>query len=207
MYYKLQGYAADPHLKPEEMSALEAGFNFQSSIFNLQFTGWMHHGKNMIDWIMDTTKGDEAVWQSVNHTKINSIGMELSASARFQRADVKLSYGYIHQDKQQEEGIVSQYALEYLRHKLVGNAQIPLWKQLMLGVNLRWQDRVGTYTDFEGAVQDYKPYLLTDARLTWQQPKWKMYVEANNLFDITYHDFGLVEQPGRWLIAGLTFAL
>ena len=207
MYYKLQGYAADPHLKPEEMSALEAGFNFQSSIFNLQFTGWMHHGKNMIDWIMDTTKGDEAVWQSVNHTKINSIGMELSASARFQRADVKLSYGYIHQDKQQEEGIVSQYALEYLRHKLVGNAQIPLWKQLMLGVNLRWQDRVGTYTDFEGAVQDYKPYLLTDARLTWQQPKWKMYVEANNLFDITYHDFGLVEQPGRWLIAGITLSL
>ena len=207
MYYKLQGYAADPHLKPEEMSALEAGLNFQSSIFNLQFTGWMHHGKNMIDWIMDTTKGDEAVWQSVNHTKINSIGMELSASARFQRADVKLSYGYIHQDKQQEEGIVSQYALEYLRHKLVGNAQIPLWKQLMLGVNLRWQDRVGTYTDFEGAVQDYKPYLLTDARLTWQQPKWKMYVEANNLFDITYHDFGLVEQHGRWLIAGITLSL
>ena len=207
MYYKLQGYAADPHLKPEEMSALEAGLTVHYSLFTINSTLWHHHGKNMIDWIMDTTKGDEAVWQSVNHTKINSIGMELSASARFQRADVKLSYGYIHQDKQQEEGIVSQYALEYLRHKLVGNAQIPLWKQLMLGVNLRWQDRVGTYTDFEGAVQDYKPYLLTDARLTWQQPKWKMYVEANNLFDITYHDFGLVEQPGRWLIAGLTFAL
>ena len=207
MYYKLQGYAADPHLKPEEMSALEAGFTVHYSLFTINSTLWHHHGKNMIDWIMDTSKGDEAVWQSVNHTKINSIGMELSASARFQRADVKLSYGYIHQDKQQEEGIVSQYALEYLRHKLVGNAQIPLWKQLMLGVNLRWQDRVGTYTDFEGAVQDYKPYLLTDARLTWQQPKWKMYVEANNLFDLTYHDCGLVEQPGRWLIAGLTFAL
>lgn len=207
MYYKLQGYAADPHLKPEEMSALEAGFTVHYSLFTINSTLWHHHGKNMIDWIMDTSKGDESVWQSVNHTKINSIGMEISVRLNIQSSIFNISYGYIHQDKQQEEGIVSQYALEYLRHKLVGNAQIPLWKQLMLGVNLRWQDRVGTYTDFDGAVQDYKPYVLTDARLTWQQPKWKMYVEANNLFDITYHDFGLVEQPGRWLIAGLTFAL
>ena len=207
MYYKLQGYSADPHLKPEEMQALEAGLTFHSSLFTFHSTLWHHHGKDMIDWIMDTSKGDEAVWQSVNHTKINSIGMELSASARFQRADVKLSYGYIHQDKQQEEGIVSQYALEYLRHKLVANAQIALWKQLTLGVNMRWQDRVGSYTDFEGVVQDYKPYFLTDGRLTWQQSKWKAYVEANNLFDITYHDFGLVEQPGRWLIAGISLSL
>ena len=207
MYYKLQGYSADPHLKPEEMQALEIGANFQSPIFNLQFSLWHHHGKNMIDWIMDTSKGDEAIWESVNHTEINSTGFELSTEARWQAATLRLSYSYINQDKKQESNIVSQYALEYLRHKFVANLRIPLWRCLDLSATCRWQDRVGSYTDFDGQAHDYRPYFLTDARLTWKQHQWQAYFEANNLFDTTYHDYGLVEQPGRWLIAGVGFNL
>ena len=204
MYYKLQGYSADPHLKPEEMSAIEAGFNFQSSIFNLQCTLWHHHGKDMIDWIMDTSKGNEAEWQSVNHTTINSVGLETDLQLTVHRSKFKVSYSYIHQDKEQEDGIVSQYALEYLRHKLVASARLPIIDHLTLGIDSRWQDRVGSYTDFEGKVCDYKPYFLVDTRLTWQQSKWKVYAEANNVFDTRYRDFGLVEQPGRWVIVGAT---
>ena len=209
MYYKLQGYSADPHLKPEEMSAIEAGCNVQFSIFNFQCALWYHHGRNMIDWIMDTTKGDDATWQSVNHTEINSLGLEAVIKftvygLRFTNRGLQFtaSYSYIHQDKKQEPGIVSQYALEYLRHKLVAHALLPLTKRLSLDLNLRWQDRVGSYTDFEGQVCDYRPYVLTDARMTWRQAKWEIYVGANNLFDTRYHDYGLVPQPGRWMIVG-----
>ena len=214
MYYKLQGYRADPHLKPEEMQALEMGFNYQTSLFHLPSSilhlhsaFWYHHGSDMIDWIMDTSKGEEAEWQSVNHTTINSIGLEAGAQLSTLRSQFSISYAYIHQDKQQEAGIVSQYALEYLRHKLVAKAQMQLTKQLTLGVNLRWQDRVGSYTDLEGLVHDYEPYALVDTRLTWAQAKWKAYIEANNLFDTSYRDYGVVEQPGRWLIAGFTISL
>ncbi len=214
MYYKLQGYRADPHLKPEEMQALEMGFNYQTSLFHLPSSilhlhsaFWYHHGSDMIDWIMDTSKGEEAEWQSVNHTTINSIGLEAGAQLSTLRSQFSISYAYIHQDKQQEAGIVSQYALEYLRHKLVAKAQMQLTKQLTLGVNLRWQDRAGSYTDLEGLVHDYEPYALVDTRLTWAQDKWKAYIEANNLFDTSYRDYGVVEQPGRWLIAGFTISL
>ena len=211
MYYKVQGYSADPHLKPEEMRALEIGatINCHLSSVNCQLSTsiWHHSGRNMIDWIMDTSKGDEAVWQSVNHTKINSIGFEADARLRIKNSELRVSYSYINQDKEQEAGIVSQYALEYLRHKLVAYALLPLWKQLTLGVNFRWQDRVGQYTDFDGVVHDYQPYALVDTRLTWAEPKWKVYVEANNLFDKDYVDFGHVEEPGRWLIAGFAFSL
>ena len=212
MYYKLQGYSADPHLKPEEMRALEAGLTYHSSLITIHSTLWKHNGSNMIDWIMDTSKGDEAVWQSVNHTKLNSIGFETSASLYLSLIThhlslLQVSYSYIHQDKEQESGIVSQYALEYLRHKLVGNLRLPLTDRLSLNLNARWQDRVGSYTDFDGTVQDYSPYFLLDTRLTWQEPKWKIYLEANNLLDTRYHDYGLVEQPGRWLIAGFNISL
>ena len=204
MYYRLQGYSADPHLKPEEMQAIEIGTTIHHSLFTIHSAIWHHHGTNMIDWIMDTSKGEEAVWQSVNHTTINSLGFE--AGAKFlisQSLNLSISYSYIHQDKKQEDHIVSQYALEYLRHKLVGTLQMPLTKRLSLNITGRWQDRVGSYTNFDGAVCDYKPYCLVDARLCWQQNWWKAYVEANNLLDTSYHDYGLVEQPGRWIIAGI----
>ena len=207
MYYKLQGYQADPHLKPEEMTAIEGGVSYANGWLNLSATGWYHHGRNMIDWIMDTSLGDDAVWQSVNHTKVNSTGIELSASARIERATLKLSYSYIGQNKESEPNIVSQYALEYLRHKLIANANIPIIYRLTLGLNFRWQDRVGQYTDFEGHVQDYKPYALVDARLSWTEPKYKLYLEANNLLDKQYADYGHVTQPGHWLIAGISMKL
>ena len=212
MYYKLQGYSANPHLKPEKMTALEVGTTIHYSLFTIHSTLWHHHGTDMIDWIMDTSKGQDAVWQSVNHTKINSHGFEISASIQaplftHHSSLITVSYGYISQDKKQEANMVSQYALEYLRHKLVAHTRLQLLKPLSLSLNFRWQDRVGSYTDFDGMVCNYEPYALLDCRLTWQQPKWKLYLEANNLFDTRYHDYGLVTQPGRWLIAGFSIFL
>ena len=207
MYYKLQGYSADPHLKPEEMQALEVGGTIHYSLFTIHSTFWYHHGSNMIDWIMDTSKGDEAEWQSVNHTTINSIGLEAGAQLSIVNYQISINYSYIHQDKQQEANLVSQYALEYLRHKLVAKAQWQLTKRLSLGVNLRWQDRVGAYTDFDGQVHDYEPYTLVDTKLTWTQTKWKAYVETNNLFDTSYRDYGMVTQPGRWITTGFSISL
>ncbi len=207
MYYKLQGYKADPHLKPEEMRALELGANCQFSILNCQLSLWHHHGRNMIDWIMDTRQGDEAAWQSVNHTRLNSIGLETSAQLSILNSQLSISYSYIHQEKDLEPGIVSQYALEYLRHKLVVGARVPIASRLTFDANLRWQDRAGQYTDFDGSVNDYRPYALVDARLSWQQRAYELYLKANNLLNTSYRDYGLVPQPGRWLIAGLTVRL
>ena len=212
MYYKLQGYQADPHLKPEEMQAVQAGVTFSPAGATFSATGWYHHGRNMIDWIMDTRLGQEATWQSVNHTRLNSIGMELSARLNMLQLlprqhvlrSMNVSYSYITQSKELEDGIVSQYALEYLRHKLVANAQLQLISRLRLSIDLRWQDRVGQYTDFQNEVHDYAPFCLVDARLAWQEHAYKLYLQANNLFDQSYVDYGHVPQPGIWLVAGVS---
>ena len=207
MYYRLQGYQADPHLKPEEMHAVEVGATFLSSHFTFHSAAWHHHGRNMIDWIMDTTQGTEAKWESVNHTRLNSIGLEADARLSLLTSQFSVSYSYIHQEKDMEPGIVSQYALEYLRHKLVADIKVPIVKHLTLSANLRWQDRAGQYTDFDGSVCEYKPFALLDTRLTWQKQHYELYTEVNNLTDTHYRDYGLVEQPGRWIIAGLKITL
>ena len=213
MYYKLQGYAADPHLKPEEMQAFEVGAQLTAPRMQAKGTVFHHRGRNMIDWVMDTTLGDAAVWQSVNHTHINTTGMEASLNAQVPLSTshpsplaFHLSYTYLSQDKSLEEGFVSQYALEYLRHKLVATVQMPLWRNLSGRVGVRWQDRVGTYTTFEGDVRDYRPYALMDARLAWTARRYTLYAEVNNLLDNrSYVDYGNVPQPGAWVVAGATW--
>jgi len=214
MYYRLQGYAADPHLKPEEMQALEAGAQFHSPTLQLKATVWHHHGRNMIDWIMDTRQGDAAEWQSVNHTTINATGVEGSLCLDLKRlltlgtghTTFNLSYSYITQDKDFEPGLVSQYALEYLRHKLVARLNTSLWRQLALGLSCRWQDRTGQYTSFDGTASDYRPFALLDARLQWAQPRYTVYAELNNVLNNrTYVDYGNVPQPGAWFIVGACY--
>ena len=213
MYYKLQGYAADPHLKPEEMQAFEAGAQLSTPAVQAKATVFHHRGTDMIDWVMDTTLGDDAVWQSVNHTRINTTGVEAALTLRVpvgpslpHPLTASVSYSYLDQDKRLEPGMVSQYALEYLRHKLVASVQSPLWRGLSVRAGLRWQDREGSYTTFSGDVATYRPYALMDARLAWTEPRYVLYAEVNNLLDNrSYVDYGNVEQPGTWIVAGMTW--
>ena len=214
MYYKLQGYAADPHLKPEEMQAIEVGARYNSTTIQSKATLYHHHGKDMIDWIMDTRLGSDAQWQSVNHTKVNTYGMEanvvvnLSQWLNSRKTSLALSYSYIHQDKDLEPGVVSQYALEYLRHKLVGSLQTSLWSHLTLRVDYRWQDRVGSYTTFSGDINDYTPYALVDTHLEWSTKRWTVFTDVNNVMNNhSYVDFGNVAQPGRWIVSGVKIKL
>ena len=210
LYYSVDGHKADKHLRPEEMSAVEVGMKYASGGLNATLSVYRNWGRNMIDWIMDTSQGEDAVWTSVNHTKITSTGVEASVGLDFfsllpaQRVlrSLDVAYAYIDQDQRREPGVQSLYALEYLRHKLVAGLGLRLLPGLDLDVKYRYQYRMGSYTDTQGVNRDYKPYSLVDARLTWAKPRYSLYVEANNLFDADYVDYGNVPQPGLWIIAG-----
>ena len=215
LYYSVGGHKADKYLQPEEMSAVEAGLRYQSAAINAQLSGFHHHGSNMIDWIMDTSKGDDAVWESVNHTRLNALGVETSLRVNLNQLiptqqvieTLHMNYCYIHQQKVAEQHIQSQYALEYLRHQLTADVQFRLCRQLTLGLYYRFQERMGEYTSLQGDVLPYHPFALWDARLTWNAHPYTAYLQANNLFDKEYRDYGNVPQPGRWLMAGVRIRL
>ncbi len=212
LYYSVGGHQADKHLQPEELHALESGAKYISTVVNGRLSVYYHHSKNLIDWIMDTRETDP-VWTSVNHTKVNAVGVETTLFFNLQQLwkqqsvlmNWNISYNYIHQEKETPAYIQSQYSLEYLRHKLVSSLQLGLLRNVLLNVNYRFQDRTGSYTNVEGEVKDYKPYSLVDARLSWSLPSTEWYVEANNLFDTDYVDYGNVVQPGFWFIAGVRY--
>ena len=210
LYYSVDGHKADKHLKPEEMSAVEGGLKYTAGGVSATVSVYHHWGKNMIDWIMDTSLGDAAEWTSVNHAHVNSTGVEANAGLDLRRLlpsqrilrSLNVAYSYIDQSQRREEGIQSLYALEYLRHKVVAHLGLDLPPCLALDISYRYQERVGSYTDPNGVSRHYKPYSLVDARLAWNKPRYTIYVEANNLFDTNYVDYGNVPQPGLWVMAG-----
>ena len=204
LYYSVGGHQADKHLRPEELHALEGGVKFQSNVFNMSASVFHHHARNMIDWVMDTREADP-VWQSVNHTKVNTIGFETNATLTANRYTLNLAYCYLHQDKDVEDYLQSQYSLEYLRHKLTASLLLHVMKHLDLQVKYRFQDRMGSYTTIDGEICDYHPYSVVDMRLSWNADTYSIYLEGNNLTSKRYVDYGNVPQPGCWFVAGVRF--
>ena len=215
LYYSVGGHVADKNLKPEEISSVEAGVKYADHGITTQASVYHNNWKNMIDWIRYTADGPDAPWQSVNFTEVKATGFQAQLTLNFRQIvptqrilkSFNASYNYLFQDKDIDSSVESKYSLEYLRHKLVANLQLNIVSRLDLGINFRWQDRRGIYTDFDGTVKEYSPYSVVDTRVSWTAPKYKLYLEANNIFDKTYIDYGCVSQPGTWLIAGLSVEL
>lgn len=201
LYYSVGGHKADKYLKPEELHAVEGGVKYSNHWLTAQTSIFHHHARNMIDWVMDTRDPD-AVWQSVNHTRVNTTGVETNATLTAKRYTLNLAYCYLHQNKDEQDFLQSQYSLEYLRHKVTASLRWSITDYLRLSVSYRWQDRMGSYTTVDGEVRDYHPYSVVDARLDWHQDSYNVYLEGNNLTGHHYVDYGNVPQPGCWITAG-----
>lgn len=217
LYYSVGGHMADKNLDPEKMQAVEGGVKFINTGIRAILSVYWHHGNNLIDWVKDLGMGDDAVWTSVNHGVVNALGEELSlrfdipalsGNPDFPLTVLSLAYAHISQDKVAKENIQSRYSLEYLRNKIVAQADLRIWDRLFLNVSCRWNDREGSYELFEdrvstGKTVHYEPYTLLNARLGWNSDRMQLYLEGENLLDRTYYDHGNIPQPGVWFRAGM----
>ena len=215
LYYSVGGHQADKHLRPEETQAVEGGVRYAGRALSGKLSVFYNRHENLIDWIRHPSEGEDAPWQSVNFGRINSVGTEANIRLDLQQLwrsqhvlqQLSVAYAYLHQDQKEYSDIQSRYALEYLRHKLTANLRLALWRSLSLNLSYRMQDRMGSYTDVDGNVRQYQRYGIVDARLAWDQRRYAVYVEANNLLDKEYVDYGNVPQPGVWVVAGCSLRL
>ena len=209
LYYSVGGHLADPDLKAEKLHALEGGVKFLGRGVRAVATVYYNRGYDLIDWIMDTTAGDDTPWMSVNHTRLNTLGQEatlqltfpdmLGAPGFFFRS-LRLGYSHQSQDKQLEAHLRSIYSMEYIRHKVVAQADFRFWEKLDL--NLSWR-----YVDRNTGSELLTPYSLLDAKVNYDFSRLNVYLRVNNLLDRTWYDFGDIPQPGLWLMAGVSCRL
>lgn len=217
LFYSVGGHKADKHLKPEELSALEAGLKYNAHGISGKTSIFYNQQKNLIDWISDGTldANGSPLWKSVNFGRINVVGVEASLrfdcrtlmpSQRFLK-QFSLAYCYLNQNEKEHKGITSKYVLEYVKNKMVANLQLNLWRTLDLGLNYRLLHRMGGYIDTSNQRHNYATYGILDARLSWNTSKWTAFAAANNLLNRTYVDYGNVPQPGTWITAGVSIQM
>jgi tonB-dependent receptor len=217
LFYSVGGHKADKHLKPEELSALEAGLKYNAHGISGKTSIFYNQQKNLIDWISDGTldANGSPLWKSVNFGHINVVGVEASLSfdcrtlipsQRFLK-QFSLAYCYLNQNEKEHKGITSKYVLEYVKNKMVANLQLNLWRNLDLGLNYRLLHRMGGYIDTNNLRHNYATYGILDTRLSWNTGKWTAFAAANNLLNRTYVDYGNVPQPGTWITAGISIQM
>ena len=213
LFYKYKGFEPNKYLKPEELSAFELGVKHQTPVLTASAKVYFNHLRNQIDWIGSTDATGNFVWKSVNFGKINSVGTELALDLSLQQLwptqkimkNFSLAYAHIHQNSHKDAGLQSRYVLEYLRNKLSASLALSPLKDLNTTIMYRYLDRTGSVVISPTQTEKYRPYGVVDCRVSLDKPRYSCFVEANNLFNKKYYDYGRIPQPGFWIMAGASF--
>ena len=203
LYYSGVGIEGNQDLKPEKSNDVQIGVEYTANGLRVKAQGFYSHKTDMIDWVKYRENGTtDDIFHSVNF-QLDNVGYE--ADVDFLAREIwgeecplrkfGVKYSYISEKSDYQVDVVSsKYAMDYLRHKLLLNADGRVWKRLNLSLNWRWQDRVGA---------DNAPYALMDGRLSWDARHYSLYVNATNIFNKEYYDYVSIRQPGRCFIAGM----
>lgn len=202
LYYTATGYKSNPDLVPEHAVTYRLSADFTRGRWNASLRGYFRDGRQIIDWIRRSADTD---WESLQITSLGTFGVEFAGAYRTEKGFLRrlsVSYGYITMSKA-SGSYISNYAIDYMRHKAALSAEVRLLRNVSVVLTGSFYDRNGNYTDREGAIHGYKPYFLLDGRVAWTKGAWRLYLDATNLTNTDYFDFGGLPMPGTWLGGGV----
>lgn len=213
LYYTDKTHKGNSSLVAEHSEAFELGLKYKNKMMNGYLTAFLMKGKNLIDWVKENP---DDLWESANLTRIDKKGLEAGMS--FNLKSVwgtgqplrEFSIGYMFLDQKViESDLISNYALNHLRHKLTASLHHQIIENLTISWNFRWQDRAGSYIQYvdlqPGERMDYKPFAILDAKANYKFNRFNFFTNFNNIFNTTYFDMGNLPQPGFWLTGGVSW--
>ncbi len=119
---------------------------------------------------------------------------------------ISVQYARIHAGKSSGD-FISNYALDYLRHKVDIVLAMPITNRTGVHTTAIWQDRAGSFLLYEDGefteIRDYEPFWRFNLKLYYDIGPTRFFGEASNLLDVRHADIGNVPQPGRWLRGGI----
>ncbi|MDR0973877.1 MAG: TonB-dependent receptor [Prevotellaceae bacterium] len=218
LYYNTGNIEGNVDLRPEKMQAFILGAQYRTERIHARISGFYHKGSRLIDWVKYSPEDN----YHSNNFDLDNMGVETSVAYQFRTVDtphfpiekISVGYTYIYQHRRDGQPYYrSNYAGEYLRHKMVARIEHRVWRRLTANWAFRWQKRMGAYEVFEqlnghyqsAGLRPYPAYGLVDLKLLWTARRYTVFAEANNLLDTHYFDFGSIPQPGLWVKGGFSY--
>ena len=207
LYYHAGQQHGSIDLIPEEAINGELSLRYRDGYWNAAVSGFFRYGYQTISWVFK----DDQMWHAENIADVATCGGNLHIAYAPQQRFFKkaaLHYAYIYADPRLDESV--SYTIEQMTHQITGTWQHGIWRQLAAAWQLTCRQRAGAYTPYNAATGTYAapvtfaPFWLCDLKVYWDAAHYTVFVEATNLFDRQYFDFGNIPQPGRWLKAGIT---
>ena len=203
LYYKSATILGNDKLGPEKAVFTELGLRKYAGKFNFTASAFYRQISEFIDYVKDSIPQP---WQPQNFQRADTKGLTASAgyntsfgdNAAFNSLGLHVGYNYLSPDFKGDDthNKISRYVIESLRHQFIAGVRTEIMQHFSVSANTRYCKRI-----------NYKDYTLLDARITWHQPKYRIYVDATNLLDVTYIEAGAVPMPGRWMTVGAAVKL
>ena len=216
LFYKSPTQEGNIGLKPENTTSLRLGGQYRATGIMAQAGAFYDWGTDMIDWVMYSS---DDIYHSANF-KLDNRGFDADVDILPQEWNnaffiSKIHVGYAFTDQKRHDDVniyKSNYAMEYLRHKLIAIVDHKVYSRLFASWQFRWQERMGSYILYvdnksTGIAHPYSPYALLDAKLCWKERHYELSLSLNNITNTHYYDIGNVEQPGFWLMAAAKIRL
>ncbi|MBP5380192.1 MAG: TonB-dependent receptor [Bacteroidaceae bacterium] len=212
LYYKSPTLNGNTDLKSEENHSVQLGTQYTRAGSSGTLRVFYHRGRHMIDWVMYNATD---IYHATNFN-LDNMGVQAETKLNFEKMthkdiwlkNLSVSYTFMHQKRHDHTLIYkSNYALEYLRHKLVVSMSHKIYSRLTATWHLRWQDRMGAYLLYQnatntGKLTPYKPYVTLDMKIQWTERLYTLYLQGTNITNCKYYDMGNVPQPSIWILAG-----
>lgn len=194
LYYKGPSNIGNPNLKPEESFQSEIGIKYRSHKIHSSLSFFHRNISHFIDWVKDSLTDP---WQPQNYQKMKTNGISVNADFQILHQhnlnwDAGFSYSWLQPSiTSAYPEKISHYALNNLRNQFSLNNRLSVFNKFHVSTNVRYQERI-----------QYKSYFLLDARISIDLKPFHIYIEANNLTNISYVEAGAVPLPGIWITAG-----
>ena len=194
------GNIGNPALQSESSWHAEGGVKYVDDRIMFHAGYFYRSLDDFIDWVRVSINEP---WQPHNFQRNRTQGLTFSGNYRIFHGGNEtalragLSYTWLSPRFAgvQEAGFLSKYVIESLRHQAIANLHFS-GGRFSATATARYNERIS-----------YKSYFIGDSRIAYRFTPVDVYLDVQNIFDVTYIEAAAVPMPGRWFSLGVKYGI
>jgi iron complex outermembrane receptor protein len=182
----------NPNLEAERAFAQELGFKYQASSVDFNMAFFNRNTENFIDY-RRATPAD--LWRPVN-IDVETKGFESSMKYNFKWGKIKnqLNIGYTYIDDNIDTNLTSKNGINSMRHQVVFNYDIQLFKGFSQNISYRYVERTSRVS-----------YNVYDLNTAYKTKNIELTMLVQNLFNTDYFENTFVPMPKGNVLFGMKY--